>query len=99
MKQFFNYRDFEAIPIMRCEFEPEFVKKFKKAYKVFLFILIGVMFTLSVITITKWVSFDGAYYQGMTDTMRANNGQGKKISYAGASGEGRIMNAEDKNGR
>lgn len=99
MKQFFNYRDFEAMPIMRSEFKPVIIEKLEKLGKWILITLIGVAFTLSVIAITKWLSFDKVYDAGVRDAYRAKNGLKNKTTYAGASGEGRVMNAEDKHGR
>ena len=94
-----EYEGFKAIPITRSELKPEIIKKFEKAYKIFLIALIVVVFTFIVIAATKWLTFDTVYTQGITDTMRAKNGLESKRTYGGGGGEGRIMNAEDKNGR
>ncbi len=78
--------------------ETPLIKKLKTIRNWILIALIGVAVTLSAITVTKWISFDTAYDAGVRDAYRAKNGfKDKGKSYAGASGEGRVM--ENKDGR
>lgn len=80
--------------------ETPLIKKLKMIRNVILIVFIGVAFTLTAITVTKWLSFDTAYDAGVRDAYRAKNGfKDKGKSYAGASGEGRLMETEDKSGR
>jgi hypothetical protein len=91
----FNYRIISN-QMQGCILETTLKKKFKKALNVFLIIAIGIILTLSVIALTKWLTFDTVYTQGITDTMRAKNGQKVKPVYAGIGGEGRVMKSEEK---
>jgi hypothetical protein len=90
---------FEVNIIKGCVLETAVEKKLKKIGNIILIISIGIIFSLSIIALTKWLTFDTVYTQGVTDTMRAKNGLKSKTTYAGASGEGRMMKSEDNNER
>ncbi len=87
--QSWNYKAI-AYCMQGCTLETALRQKIKKVINIFLIISIGTMLTLGTISLTKWLTFESVHQQGMTDAMRAKNGQKQKISYAGAAGEGRI---------
>ncbi len=94
MSQGFNHK-IMAAQMEICTLETIFQKKLKKIWNGILIAIVVIACISLSSVISGWIHLEQGHKQGVKDAYYEKN-KIKKVKYAGAGGEGRVMKSEDK---
>ena len=86
----YNYKAI-AYQSQGCTLETPFKKKLKKAWNNIILVIVVIACIAISATISGWIHLEQGHKQGVKDAYYEKNKVKGKISYAGASGDGRII--------
>ena len=91
----YNYRVI-AYQSQGCTLETPFKKKIKKIRNNIILVIVVIAFVALSAMISGWIHLEQGHKQGVRDAYYEKNKVKGKISYAGASGDGRIIDNASK---